>query len=35
MALTAIKNADRVGFEKYNRPIGEPHLQDENGMNRV
>jgi hypothetical protein len=35
IALTAIKNADCVGFEKHNRPIGDPHLQDENRMNRV
>jgi hypothetical protein len=35
MALISTKNADRVSFEKCNRPIGEPHLQDEKGMNRV
>jgi hypothetical protein len=35
VALTAIKKADCVGFEKHNRPIGDPHLQDENRMNRI
>jgi hypothetical protein len=35
MAPIATRNVDCVGFENYNRPIGDPHLQDENRMNRV
>lgn len=35
IALIATKNSDCMGLEKYNRPIGDPHLQDENRINRV